>query len=158
MNLAVAIGHVLRRRSAFPILLLGGLLAGPVAHADSPVVTQYSGSKCFCRTDNHWLGQCGTSMVNLDKVIRTVQVVLLAVSFMSWGNRMIVFGQFMREGTTKADVTHQIELNQHGSVVYITVHQSNVLTLWAVIAASSFVVAVLLGLYRRKRYPDSKGR
>lgn len=102
--------------------------------------------------------QCGTSMVTLDKVIRAVQVVLLAVSFMSWGNSMIAFGQFMREGSTKADVTHQIELNQHGSIAYITVHQSHVLTLWEVIAVSSFVVAALLDLHRRKRYPDPKER
>lgn len=97
-------------------------------------------------------------MVTLDKVIRAVQVVLLAVSLMSWGNRMIAFDQFMREGSTKADVTHQIELTQHGSIAYITVHQSHVLTVWSAIAASSFVVAVLLDLYRRKRYPDSKER
>ncbi|TAM32066.1 MAG: hypothetical protein EPN68_02960 [Rhodanobacter sp.] len=96
--------------------------------------------------------------MNLDKLIRAAQIVLLAVSLMSWGNRMIAFDEFMREGTTKADVTHQIELNQHGSIAYITAHQSHVLTAWAVIAASSFVAAALIDLYRRKHRPDPKDR
>jgi len=42
MNLAFAIRHHLSRHRVLPVLLLGGLMAGQVAYADSPVVTHYT--------------------------------------------------------------------------------------------------------------------
>ncbi|MFC5526715.1 RHS repeat domain-containing protein [Rhodanobacter ginsengisoli] len=42
MELAFAIRHLLSRHRALPILLLGGLMVAQAAHADSPVVTQYT--------------------------------------------------------------------------------------------------------------------
>ncbi|WP_254058600.1 RHS repeat-associated core domain-containing protein [Dyella sp. S184] len=40
MDLALTIRHLLSRHRVLPVLLLGGLMAGQVAYADSPVVTQ----------------------------------------------------------------------------------------------------------------------
>ncbi|MGH8158505.1 MAG: RHS repeat domain-containing protein [Rhodanobacter sp.] len=42
MDLAFAIRHLLSLHRALPVLLLGGLMANQSAHADSPVVTQYT--------------------------------------------------------------------------------------------------------------------
>jgi hypothetical protein len=96
-------------------------------------------------------------MMTASNALRVVQVALIAASFIAWGNWSIAFFQFMREGSAKADVTHPVELDQHGSIAYISVHQSHVLTEWQVIAASAFITAALLDLYRRKRYPNSEG-
>jgi len=42
MDLAFAIRHHLSRHRVLPVLLLGGLMAGQVAYADSPVITHYT--------------------------------------------------------------------------------------------------------------------
>jgi len=42
MDLAFAIRHHLSRHRILPVLLLGGLMAGQVAYADSPVITHYT--------------------------------------------------------------------------------------------------------------------
>lgn len=92
-------------------------------------------------------------MVMLNVTLRITQIALLATSFISWGNRMIAFSEFMRNGSIKADSVHSIELNQHGSIVYITEHQSHVLTMLTFIAFLSFITALLVDLYRRKKFP-----
>jgi len=90
------------------------------------------------------------------RLLRLLQLFLAIASLLLWGEHSIAFDDFMNEGTRISDVTHGVELDQHGSIAYITLHQSHVLTGLTIAAASCFVVAALVGKYVGKHFPAQR--
>lgn len=79
------------------------------------------------------------------------KLVLVAIALCSWGGWYHLYGKFVNTGVETANPTHSILVNDHGSVVFITPNQDHVLTALIVVAAVSFVCAVAIDLYDRKR-------
>lgn len=90
------------------------------------------------------------------RLLRLLQFFLAIASLLLWGSHSIAFDDFMCEGRRSIDATHQVELDQHGSIAYITLHQSHVLTGLTIAAASCFVVAALLEKLVEKRFPAQR--
>ena len=91
--------------------------------------------------------------MTLKLVLKASQFVLAIASLMSWGSFIIARDNFMRTGSSVSDALHTIKENEHGSIAYITSHQSHVLSLWVSCSIGCFVVAAVIDLYRRGRLP-----
>jgi hypothetical protein len=84
-------------------------------------------------------------------VLKLIQLVSAIASLISWGNYAIARASFMRDGRRVSDSLHAIELDQHGSISYITKHQSHVLALWVACSIACFLVAAVIGARGRLR-------
>ena len=91
--------------------------------------------------------------MNLKVVLKAFQFVLAIASLVLWGSYGIARDNFMHEGNRVSDALHSIELDQHGSVVFITSHQSHVLSFLVACSIGCFLVAAVIDLYRRGRLP-----
>jgi hypothetical protein len=91
--------------------------------------------------------------MNSKVALKFLQFLLAIAALMFWGSYGIARSTFMREGSRVSDALHAIELDQHGSIAYITKHQSHVLSSLVACSIACFVVAAGIDLYRRGRLP-----
>jgi len=91
--------------------------------------------------------------MNLKAVLKFLQFVLAIAALMFWGSHGIAYSTFMREGSRTSDALHVIELDQHGSIAFITRHQSHVLSSLLACSVGCFLVAAVIDLYRRGCLP-----
>lgn len=73
-------------------------------------------------------------------------------SLISWGNYAIARSNFMSSGSPVKDALHAVELDQHGSISYITNLQSHVLSFWIACSMGCFLVTAAIGARGRLRY------
>jgi len=91
-------------------------------------------------------------MVTTSKVLTAIKWLLVSVWAITGYSRIHYYGVFTSNGSNKATLTNPIEINDHGSLVYVTLHQDHILTYLIYISVSSFIIAVIIDLYQRKRF------
>jgi len=95
-------------------------------------------------------------MVMLRRLLLASQFALGCSALLLWFCHGHYYRAYVTKGSYVASLMYPVEINEHGSIVYISAHQSHVLTVLALGAVSSFVLGALVDLYRRKRFPDRK--
>lgn len=97
-------------------------------------------------------------MVMLRRLLLASQFALGCSALLLWFCHGHYYRVYVVKGSNVASSMYPVEVHEHGSIVYISAHQSHVLMALAVGAISSFVLGALVDLYRRKRCPDPKAR
>jgi hypothetical protein len=93
-------------------------------------------------------------MVTINKVLTSIKWILVLVWALTGYSRIHYYGVFTSNGSDKVTSTNTIEINDHGSLVYITSHQYHILTYLIYTSVFSFIIAVIIDLYQRKRFPS----
>lgn len=97
-------------------------------------------------------------MVIFRRLLLASQFALGCSALLLWFCHGHYYRVYVVKGSNVASSMYPVEIHEHGSTVYITAHQSHVLTALALGAVLSFILGALVDLYRRKRYPDPKER
>lgn len=97
-------------------------------------------------------------MVKQRTFLLAVQLALICLALASWLLHFMFYESVVIKGAVAFSQENPVQVNDHGSIVYITLFQSHILTAMTLTAISSFVLGALVDLYRRKRCPDPKER
>jgi hypothetical protein len=95
-------------------------------------------------------------MVISNRVMVITKVGLAFVAIALWLTHFYLYESFVNQSSKVSNLVRPVMVNDHGSFVYITVHQSNVLNVLTGFAVASFVVAVLIDVYQRKHSAEDR--
>lgn len=82
-------------------------------------------------------------------------ILILAMAASGY-SKLHFYKTFTVNGSNAATPIDTVEINDHGSIVYITQKQSCTLTILTTLSISCFFAAILIDLYQRKHYPSQK--
>lgn len=89
-------------------------------------------------------------MANINRILTLAKmalILLMAIFGYCW---IYYYGIFTSEGSDIKDLIRTVKVNDHGSLVYITANQSNLLTYLLCFSVASFIISIIIDVYQRK--------
>jgi hypothetical protein len=128
----------------------GGSQGEPVAGDGVTVGVGIGGSEFAEHNDSYRTAR--EFVVTLRLTLNIIKFLAGCASVLVFFYRNGLFSEFARAGTLKADATHTVLTNNHGSVSFITMKEHNYLYILMIISVTLMVLVVVLDLIQRKFY------